>query len=77
MQYFFKKNSPKKANNLKKYIVYRVFSKKAINAESIKKSLKLLMQDHIVMYLRKICIIALSFIDQDLTHLGLAKLKIF
>ena len=37
MQYFFKKNSPKKANNLKKYIVYRVFSKKALSTESIRK----------------------------------------
>ena len=42
MQYFFKKNSSKKANNLKKYIVYRVFSKKAINAESIRKISKII-----------------------------------
>ena len=42
MQYFFKKISPKKVNNLKKYIVYRVFSKKAINAESIEKISKII-----------------------------------
>jgi hypothetical protein len=42
MQYFFKKISPKKVNNLKKYIMYRVFSKKAINAESIEKISKII-----------------------------------
>ena len=42
MQYFFKKISPKKVYNLKKYIVYRVFSKKAINAESIEKISKII-----------------------------------
>ena len=42
MQYFFKNNSPKKANNLKKHIVYRVFSKKDINTESIRKISKII-----------------------------------
>ena len=35
MQYFIKKNSSKKENHRKKYIIYRITSHKNINHESI------------------------------------------